>query len=514
MTAHDPSAPGTAPQRRAPATSLESVLRSRVGVVLACGLLIVLLSANALVFWRTTQTLLAQDRGVVHTQQALAAITLSLNTLTAAESAQRGYILYGEPSFLRAYTAAARAVAPGLARLRQAVSDDANQARRVTALVSLANAKLADLEQTIALRQAGQSAQAQDIVVRNRDEQVSAAIQQQYDALTRTALALLHQRDAQARVAAATTTLTLIAATAVDAVLLASVLLTIQRLFVRRARLADERGRLLGRPSRPARRPRPRSTRNDFLLVAAHDLRTPLTNVLGRGRLIETRLRAGRAVDPPWLATQVDALLASTKRLIATVNELNDMVALEQGAGLDLALDSVDLVGLVRAVADEIAPRLGAQGVAAVPLVLDAPPAPLVVVADPDRLARVFQNVLGNAIKYSVAGTPVHVDIRRTATRAHITIRDQGVGIPADEAPHVFERFYRASTARGIQGSGIGLAGAKASVEQHGGTIAIASTVGVGTTITITLPLTRPPARAGEGTPHGTDHRTRSHAQE
>lgn len=503
MTAHDTDAPADEPRSRslvptAPSLeAVEAVLLSRSGVVLACAVLILLLCLNALVFLRTTQTLLAQDQGVVHRQQVLAALAASQNTLTAAESAQRGYILYGDPAFLRSYAAAARAVTPGLAQLRRLVSDNADQARRVEALVPLAEAKLAGLEQAIALRRTGQSAQAQDIVVRNGDQRVSAAIQRLYDTLTRAALALLRQRDAQARAAAATTTLTLIVATAVDAALLASVLLTIQRLFVRRARLADERGRLAderGRLLREAQQARAAAEaavkmRNDFLLVAAHDLRTPLTNVLGRGRLIEARLRAGRAVDPPWLSVQLDALLTSTNRLIATVNELNDMVALEQGEALDLALKPVELTGLARGVADEIAPRLGAQGLAAVPIVVDGPAEPVVVAADPDRLARVLQNVIGNAVKYSVAGTPVHVEVRQAAGKAVVAVRDQGVGIPADELSRIFERFYRASTARGITGSGIGLVGAKASVEQHGGAIAVASAVGEGTTVTISLPV-------------------------
>jgi hypothetical protein len=96
--------------------------------------------------------------------------------------------------------------------------------------------------------------------------------------------------------------------------------------------------------------------------------------------------------------------------------------------------------------------------------------------------------VIGNAVKYSPGGTPVQVRVSRQEDWAVITVRDGGVGIPADELPHIFSRYYRASTSIGIKGTGIGLAGAKAIVTQHGGHIALDSIVGEGTTVVISLP--------------------------
>jgi len=110
------------------------------------------------------------------------------------------------------------------------------------------------------------------------------------------------------------------------------------------------------------------------------------------------------------------------------------------------------------------------------------------VEGDRVRLSRVLQNVIGNAVKYSPAATVVSVEVRDGTDAVRIVVRDRGVGIPADELPHVFTRFYRASTARGIDGTGIGLAGAKAIIEQHGGHISLESVVGEGATVTMTLP--------------------------
>jgi len=228
--------------------------------------------------------------------------------------------------------------------------------------------------------------------------------------------------------------------------------------------------------------------RNDFLTVAAHDLRTPLTNMLGRIQLVERRLTRGQDVDPPWLEIQLESLSASTKRMLATVSELGDMARVQMGEALELEMGDVDLAALARVVVDEATLGLGAHGVEATPIVLDAPETPVTARGDSARLQRVLHNIVGNAMKYSPRGAPVFVSVRAGDSDVVITVCDEGVGIPANELPHIFTRYYRASTARGIAGSGIGLSGAKAIVEQHGGALSIESDEGRGTTVTIVLP--------------------------
>ena len=113
---------------------------------------------------------------------------------------------------------------------------------------------------------------------------------------------------------------------------------------------------------------------------------------------------------------------------------------------------------------------------------------------DAARLERVVQNLLGNAIKYSPEGGEVVVTIARqedaAGARAVLAVRDQGVGIPPTDRPHVFDRFHRAENVVGrIAGTGIGLASARQIVEQHGGTISVQSALGRGSTFTVRLPL-------------------------
>jgi signal transduction histidine kinase len=181
--------------------------------------------------------------------------------------------------------------------------------------------------------------------------------------------------------------------------------------------------------------------------------------------------------------------------MLATVNEISDVAQLQMGGSVELALRPVDVAALVQAAAGIVA---DAGGRDAAPVFVKAPEG-VVVEADQPRLERVLQNIIGNAVKYSLQATPVCVEVEACEQWVTIRVRDQGVGIPSDELPHIFRRFYRASTSTGVSGTGIGLAGSKTIVEQHGGQIAVESATGHGTTVTISLPRLAPAHRSARG---------------
>ncbi len=233
--------------------------------------------------------------------------------------------------------------------------------------------------------------------------------------------------------------------------------------------------------------------RDDFLVAASHDLRTPLTTIVGRSDVLHMRLTAGKAITEDWLRTQIDALREAAGRMFGTVDEITDVAQLQMGRRLDLHLSSVDVSAMVRATAALMAEANARWS--ATQVHVDAG-APVEVHGDRARLERVVQNIIGNAIKYSPHGTPVHVEVTAADNWAYITVKDQGVGIPADEVPHIFSHFYRASTSTGIKGTGIGLAGARTIVEMHGGWISVDSAVGQGTTVVVALPCLPPQAEA------------------
>jgi signal transduction histidine kinase len=165
------------------------------------------------------------------------------------------------------------------------------------------------------------------------------------------------------------------------------------------------------------------------------------------------------------------------------IDELRDVARLQVGQALELQCEEVDVSALVRVVAAEYSGAAGTPRVA-----VQTPAEAVQVCGDRARLERVLHNLIGNAVKYSPNGTPVDVAVQTQEQRAVVTVRDQGLGIPAEELPHIFTRFFRASTARGVTGTGIGLAGSRAIVEQHHGHITVESVVGRGTTVTVCLP--------------------------
>jgi len=167
---------------------------------------------------------------------------------------------------------------------------------------------------------------------------------------------------------------------------------------------------------------------------------------------------------------------------------------LRAGQPLALRTTPTDLAGLARAaVVDARASAVDHE------LLVDATEPGVTGEWDPVWLRRVLDNLLGNAVKYSPAGGRVAVTVRRVegpdGARAVVTVADEGVGIPAADLPHVFDPYRRGSNVGArVQGTGIGLAGVRQIVAQHGGTVAVESREGQGSTFTVVLPLRRIPA--------------------
>ncbi|HEY3108770.1 MAG TPA: GAF domain-containing sensor histidine kinase [Chloroflexota bacterium] len=231
------------------------------------------------------------------------------------------------------------------------------------------------------------------------------------------------------------------------------------------------------------------ATRDEFLSHAAHDLKNPLTTARAQSQLLRTW--ALRDVPPAIerVLQGFDRLDTSITKMARLIDELRDVANLEVGRPLALKLEAVDLVALARqAVAEyQLATR---RHQLRVETELDA----LVGTWDGGRLDRVLANLLDNALKYSPNGGEIAVTVGREAEEAGgwavLSVRDPGIGIPPADRPQIFNRYHRAANVvRRIVGSGIGLAGVRAILEQHGGRIDVESEEGVGSTFTLRLPL-------------------------
>ena len=250
------------------------------------------------------------------------------------------------------------------------------------------------------------------------------------------------------------------------------------------------------------RRDRDRS--REFLADVSHELRTPIAAL----RTFNELLVEGAADDPGTRLEFLEASRAQLERLDWLAQNLLELSKLDSGLVLlDLRRD--DLRSSVEQAADGSMTTARRRGV---DLTLDLPDAPILIRHDAVRISQVVSNLVGNAVKFTPRGGSVRVTARVGADGgATIEVADTGIGIDPAELPRIFDRFYRgsrASEARG-SGSGLGLAIVRSIVEMHGGTVAVESRLGQGSTFRVTLPaqprLTpeAPPSRVVETSPSG-----------
>ncbi|WP_437586188.1 AAA family ATPase [Sorangium sp. So ce1000] len=251
-----------------------------------------------------------------------------------------------------------------------------------------------------------------------------------------------------------------------------------------RAALALDNSRLFAEAQEAIER------RDEFLLVASHELKTPLTSLTMQAHLLARLLpRYRRAeVAPERIDAAVQLLDRQIARLGHLVNELLDVTRLNAGQ-LPLARALVDLSALAREVVERMAQQL-ADAHCRAQLELDEA---VIGRWDPSRMEQVLINLLSNAIKYG-AGGPIHVVVRGLADRALLVVRDRGMGIAEADQARIFERFERAVSVRNFGGLGLGLYIVRWIVTSHGGTIRVESTPGAGAAFLVELPLQPPEA--------------------
>ena len=216
--------------------------------------------------------------------------------------------------------------------------------------------------------------------------------------------------------------------------------------------------------------------RRDLVASVAHELRTPVA-VLQAGH--EALLDGVTDPDPEELGSLRDEVL----RLARMVDDLQTMAAAD-AAVLRLTRERTDLADIAGAAADSLASRFEAAEVE-LDRQLDTAP----VLADERWMHQVVTNLLGNALKFTPAGGTVTIRTSQRGAHAVLEVADTGVGIPADELPRIFDRFWRGQAAAQISGSGIGLAIAAELAVAHGGTLTADSQPGHGATFALTLPL-------------------------
>jgi PAS domain S-box-containing protein len=228
--------------------------------------------------------------------------------------------------------------------------------------------------------------------------------------------------------------------------------------------------------------------KDEFIGVAAHELRNPLAVLKGFAEMLVYQTARGKGAKlSPWQTEALEEIDVATSRLDKLTEDLLDVTRLQAGQ-LVLSRSPTDLVALTRHVMTQRQMTTRQHAFS-----LDTEHDSLVMKIDRERIEQVLTNLLSNAIKYSPRGGPIELTIREEVEphTALLSIRDRGIGIPVGQQAHIFGRFVRAENARAseIMGTGLGLFLSRELVERHGGHLWFESTEGAGSTFFVALPM-------------------------
>jgi two-component system OmpR family sensor kinase len=225
-------------------------------------------------------------------------------------------------------------------------------------------------------------------------------------------------------------------------------------------------------------------SQRDFVANVSHDLKTPLTSIQGFAQAIMD----GTASTPEELSQAAGVIYSEADRMHRMVLDLLELARMDAGIA-DFKRQPVDLASLLRGLVEKLSPQAHQAQVN-----LRAEIGPLTTLTgDEDRLVQAFANLVDNALKFTPANGEVVIRAGQAAGQVEVSISDTGPGIPAEDLPRIFDRFYQTdkSRSRERRGSGLGLSIASEIIQAHRGTITIRSLPGKGSTFIVTLPATR-----------------------
>jgi signal transduction histidine kinase/CheY-like chemotaxis protein len=434
----------------------------------AFALTLAVLVGGALMGYLNAQQLLANERSVGHSDDAIVDLTRLLSAVRDAERSQRGYLLTGGTAHLERYRDATERIYREIGALTREVDRNASQQARLLGVREVIGQKVAQLARTISLEQAGRDAAALAIVRADSGNALMDEITRRVGAMRTAEYALLAHRAADSRRRSVAIIAAMVAPTLIGGALLGIMFYLGNRRIVE-LNAADRH-------------------KDEFLALLAHELRGPLAPL--RNGLELVRHGEGSAE----LRHRACALMGrQLEQLIRLVNDLLDASRIAQGK-IELRKAPLELGAALREVIEGERPQARAAG-----LELEAAlaPEPLVVDADAVRLAQVFRNLLQNARKYTEPGGRIEVRLARERGQAVARVKDTGLGIPPAKLESIFEMFAQieAGLPRSQGGLGIGLALARRLLALHGGSVeACSEGPGRGSEFIVRLPLA-PPGR-------------------
>jgi signal transduction histidine kinase len=227
-------------------------------------------------------------------------------------------------------------------------------------------------------------------------------------------------------------------------------------------------------------------SQRDFVANVSHELKTPLTSIQGFSQAILD----GTADTPEERKQAAQVIFDESGRMHRLVLDLLDLARLDSGTA-DITMTSVNMTALLNSIAEKFAPQSARAGVEIKVVIEPGLPS---LMADGDRLAQVFTNLVDNALKFTPQGGSIHLRASVSKGEMNLTVADTGLGMTPEVQSHIFERFYQADASRSGgegHGAGLGLAIVHEIVQAHGGRISVRSRLGEGTAFEVFLPLTK-----------------------
>lgn len=471
-------------------------------LTIAFVLVILLLIVNAVISFRATNTLIENNQRVVRTQQIIEAIGALVSTAKDAETGQRGYLLTGDEQYLGPYNSALAQIDGQYAQLSELIADNPVQASRAVELRKAIDLRLETLVSNLELyRSSGlEEVRREHALDKGRDQmdavrRIAADIQSEEDNL-------LQLRVEQSRIGARDAVLTFIAANLFVLLLIGFAYYLVARDLAERKRAAEEleaanesleiRVRERTADLAKANTELGRSNRElqDFAFVASHDLQEPLRKIQAFGDRLKSK-------HGPALNDEARDYLERMHRAAGRMHTLiNDLLGYSRVTTKAQPFVQTDLKEIADDVADDLEARIQQTGgrveIGELPT----------IDADPLQMRQLFQNLIGNALKFHrqdespvvrVSGAPADKKKSKpTSTPANgfvlIEVEDNGIGFDEKYLDRIFTPFQRLHGRGEYEGTGIGLAVCRKIVERHGGKLTAISTPGKGSKFLVTLP--------------------------
>ncbi len=445
--------------------------------------LLVILAVSGLA-WRSNEKQLTDADWVAHTQDILTQLTALLSATSDGETGQRGFIISGDPAYLAPYDAFQRDWPEKFRALAGLVVDNPEQQADLGSLHELLEQRAGELAHVIQLRREQGFEAARARLVEGRGKHLQDEIREHIERLQGREQALLDTRRREASTEADATRLLLASAFGLSFIAIVVVMRQFGHEFSRRKEaeeaLLDNNRHLAEATAKAERADRLKSA---FLATMSHELRTPLNSIIGFSGILLGGLAGPLNAEQ---GKQLGMVRDSSRHLLALVNDILDLSKIEAD---ELSIEQVAFAPAesIRKALAVVAPLAEKAG-----LTLDATVAPDLgqMVSDPRRFEQILINLLNNAIKFTEHGTVSLRAERIDGPALRVAVSDTGIGIRPEDLARLYQPFQQIDDglARNREGTGLGLAITQRLLGLMGGSIAVASEFGRGSTFTLTLP--------------------------